>query len=643
MAHERINMHINYVGNRCLQKLFYLQLMRLSAIIYLKGDEIMTLGDIEKIGLGGKKLGKTCTYRIILITIIAIQVVYISCLFGFNKKGFHSDELWNYGFANSTEGKHIYASDDGKQIKNFDSWQNSDNLRKYITVDKNEIFNYAAIYKNAANDYNPPLGYMMLHFICSLFPGTWSKWYCFALNIICFVIMQIYIYRLAESVTNSETAGLLSVFFFGFTAGARNITIFLRIYAPATMFAIMLIYYMHELYMQRDTGKARVKLYVKIFIVNILGCFTLNLFLPFAFIATAMYCIYYLFSKKIKKLLEFGLMMLVSVGVSIAMFPVRISQVTGGKETLTYINRKFSTMWQNKIYWAYLTNDLFGVHNSIWKTMTLEYILIGVGIAAFFIIPMCFVFRNETWLKKVITTVKKNVIYGIKNIKNISYTYIVLISTVAFMVFVAAARTSTYSMGDCTTRYIFIIYPVMAVFSVTAVYSIIRLIIRKYNALNIVCILLCIIFSLLSNILSPDAFYFIHTEEGTRLTDIGHDANVIIVTNSQWLITCYTCELYNTNSYYAADYESAMTDDYNLTQIDGPVYLVLDVTRMDGNNDKVNVPGANAVDIKVVDKKKEYKSEDYIEYFKEQDGVSAVEYIGTDAVFGRPVKIYKIK
>lgn len=55
MAHERINMHINYVGNRCLQKLFYLQLMRLSAIIYLNGDEIMTLGDVEKeSGLEGK-------------------------------------------------------------------------------------------------------------------------------------------------------------------------------------------------------------------------------------------------------------------------------------------------------------------------------------------------------------------------------------------------------------------------------------------------------------------------------------------------------------------------------------------------------------------------------------------------------------
>lgn len=587
-------------------------------------------------------MGKKCTYRIILITIIAIQVVYISYLFGYNKKGFHSDELWNYGFANSTEGTHVHASDDGKVRKNCDSWQNSDNLRNYITVDKDEIFNYAMIYKNAANDYNPPLGYMMLHFICAFFSGTWSKWYCFALNIICFVIMQIFIYRFAESVTNSEMAGLLSVFFFGFTAGARNITIFLRIYAPATMFAIMLIYYMHELYMQRDIGKASVKLYVKIFIVNILGCFTLNLFLPYAFIVTAMYCIYYLFSKKIKKFFGFGLMMLASVGVSIAMFPARIGQVIGGPDKLSYICKKFPLGLQNKMYWAYLTNDLFGIHNSIWKTMTFEYILLGLGIMAFIMIPMCFVFRNEKWFKSAIVFLKNKLKKIPHIIKEFNYTYVTMIVTVAFMIFIAAERTSVYTMGLYTTRYIFIIYPVMAVFTVTVVYSFIRIAVKNVALRNVICIVMCIVFAMLSYILSPQAYYFKHQEDGVTLTQLKEDANVIIVTNEEWLLTCYTCELYKTNSYYVANYESALTDDYNISNVNGTVYLVIDVSGMDGNDEKVGVPGANIIDLKVEKSGKQYKSEDYIAYFSKLDGVNTVDYIGSDAVFGRMVKIYKL-
>ena len=179
--------------------------------------------------------------------------------------------------------------------------------------------------------------------------------------------MQIYIYKLARSVTKNENAGLLSAFFFGFTAGACNIVVFLRIYAVAVMFGVMLLYYMHQLYEENNSGQW--KLYLKIFLINILGCFTLNLFLPFAFIITVMYCLYYLISKKIKKIFTFGFMMLSSVAISFAVFPSRISQIIGDSNQLTYRAKSLSTVWQNKIYWAYLTNDLFGVHNSIWKTM----------------------------------------------------------------------------------------------------------------------------------------------------------------------------------------------------------------------------------------------------------------------------------
>lgn len=149
---------------------------------------------------------------LMLVVIILIQVIYIACVFNVEKQGYHSDELWNYGFANSTEGKHVYSTDVGREPKNCDEWVSTDVLRRYITVDKNEIFNYAAVYKNAANDYNPPLGYMLLHFVCSFFLEKWSKWYCFGLNLACFIIMQIYIYKLARSVTKNENAGLLSVF-----------------------------------------------------------------------------------------------------------------------------------------------------------------------------------------------------------------------------------------------------------------------------------------------------------------------------------------------------------------------------------------------------------------------------------------------
>lgn len=584
------------------------------------------------------KWAREYRYEIIVVFIILIQVIYISCMFGINKQGFHSDELWNYGFANSTEGTHIYQSDLGHIPKNLDSWQSSENFRKYITVDKNEIFNYGAVYWNAACDYNPPLGYMMLHFVCSLFAGTWSKWYCFILNIICFMIMQIYLYRLGYLITQNKLAGIFTVLFFGFTVGALNISVFLRIYAPATMFGVMFLYYSNLLFTLKDNKDKHYNIYIKIFCITLAGSLTLHFFLPFAFIIIAMYSIYYLMTKNYKQFWVYGLVITIGVLLSIFIFPNTIGNMFGGNETLTYTNKKYSAIWQNKIYWAYMTNDLFGIHNSIWKTMTSTYILYGIGIILFLTLPLCFVFRNEKWLKKIISELKNKVKDIFDNISKCPYTLVVMIVTIIFIIYVAASRTSIGGMGRYCTRYIFIIYPVMALFAVITVWYIVGYIIKNYKLKLIVCVLMCLTFIILSNVLASKDYYFRHFEEGTTLTKIEDNANCIIVTSQAWLITCYTCELFNTQNYYVADYESSLTDCYESDKINAndPLYLILDISNMDGNG---RIIGDNIMDQRDC---KEYSSEEYLKYFEELDISSKVEYVGTDAVFGRAVKIYRL-
>lgn len=581
-------------------------------------------------------------YELALILIILVQVIYISCMFGINKQGFHSDEMWNYGFANSTEGAHLYQSDWGHNPKNLDSWQSSENFRKYITVDKNEIFNYASIYRNAECDYNPPLGYMMLHFICSLFPNTWSKWYCFTLNMLCFMVMQLYIYRLGYAITKNKLVGLIAVLFFGFTTGAINVCIFLRIYAPATMFGVMLMYYSHKFFELKDNKHVHYDIMIKIFLVTFAGSFTLHFFLPFAFIITFMYSIYYLLSKHYRMFFIYGFVMAASVIVSIIAFPATFEQMLGdGQGTLSYVTKKYSTGWQNKIYWAYLTNDLFGIHNSIWKTMTGVYIAYAVGIVLFITLPLCFVFRHEKWLRKVFCWVKNKAIEIFRSIKKCSYSIVVMIVAVAFVIVIAAAKTSVGGMGRYCTRYIFMIYPIMACFSVITVWYIISYMVKKINIKMVICVILSLIFVILSNVLAPKDYYFKHYEDGKTLTMLESNANCIIVTSQMWLLTCYANELYNTQNYYVADYESALLDSYESENINNndPLYLILDVSKMDGN-DSLSIMG-QVVTNENTDQK-QYFSEEYLNYFKDISPSGKADYVGTDAVFGRIVKIYRL-
>ncbi len=53
----------------------------------------------------------------------------------------------------------------------------------YFAVKKNERFDYRKVWKNQKNDVHPPIYYILLHTICSFFPGKFSWWYAGSINI----------------------------------------------------------------------------------------------------------------------------------------------------------------------------------------------------------------------------------------------------------------------------------------------------------------------------------------------------------------------------------------------------------------------------------------------------------------------------
>ena len=163
---------------------------------------------------------------ILLTCTILLQTVCLTVSFAHNKKGYHSDELWSYGFACSSEGMNIHSERDKVTPKNMDKWVNSSVLHDYITIDKSEIFDYVSVYKNSADDYHPFLYFALLHFICSLFPGTFSMWYAYVINIIFFIIQQIFLFKLIKSLTDNSYWGIIGTFFFGLTTGAETLCSF---------------------------------------------------------------------------------------------------------------------------------------------------------------------------------------------------------------------------------------------------------------------------------------------------------------------------------------------------------------------------------------------------------------------------------
>lgn len=581
--------------------------------------------------------------KILLCIIIFTQILYSTINFSLYKTGFHSDELWSYGFACSSDTVDIYMPKGREGLKNFDEWTDSSVLYDYITVDKTEFFDYKSVYINSADDYQPPLYFWLLHFICSLFPGVFSKYFGFAVTLLSFIIQQFFLFKLLKSMTHNDLVGLIGVFFYGFTTAAEDVLFYLRMYSPAACLAVVLLYYMTEFYNHRDDKVIPKSLIIKLFITTFLGCFTVHLFLIMAFAVTVIYCLYYIFTKRIKNGAIFGFTMLISALLSIALFPSTIEHLFGSGGSYGDHIAKYPPDFQFRYYFYYLTNDLFGIGKSPYKTMTLEYILYGIGIFFFFFIPFCFIFRNENWLKRFLSKIKETIKAFVKRRRMFSFCFIPVLVAVLFILILNAYMTSIYAMGRVACRYIFIIYPLMAAFSVAFVAYLLDWIFTKKRVKTIVSVALATIFAVLSILMAPHSFRFNYSHTGIALDELESDSNCIIVLSAPFLLTCTTNNVGKTDNFIATTYESYETANYN-TDIDldsAPLYLLLDVSTIEtGNFSAGGIGGAN-INFEV--ENNPYDREMFLSFYEGLDFVSKCELVGIDYnLFGRKVEIYRL-
>ena len=123
---------------------------------------------------------------------------------------------------------------------------------------------------------------------------------------------------------------------------------------------------------------------------------------------------------------------------------------------------------------------------------------------------------------------------------------------------------------------------------------------------------------------------------------IESDSNCIVMLSSQFLLTCLTDKLSDTEHFYAATYHSALTDDYDadFDLNSKPLYLLLDVTTFENNG--VSLGGIQAPQIQF-EADSLYDKDEYIDFFKNLDIASNFELVGIDYnMYGRKVEIYRL-
>lgn len=252
--------------------------------------------------------------------VVLVQLVVMFC-FAWAKEGFFVDEPWSYGLANSLYFPQLFG---GNGLNN--AWLTPEFMKSYVTVDPGEQFRFDSVVYNLAHDAHPPLYFMVLHLVCSFFPGQFSKWFGIVPNMAFYAISALLMYRLVAKLAKSKLAALGAVTWWGFCPGIISLVIFIRMYMMASMLVLLLANVHYDILAARDVRPCK---FVELVIASFL-CFMCHYYLfILGFFIAAVTCIALLIQRRWKTFVVYGLLMVGSVLLAFAVFPAAIANLFG--------------------------------------------------------------------------------------------------------------------------------------------------------------------------------------------------------------------------------------------------------------------------------------------------------------------------
>lgn len=384
---------------------------------------------------------------IVLLTIAITCQIGLVAYLGTEKaenNGVRIDEMYSYIFANSYDGDNI------SQIDSYwEQWIDGNALMETITVQKGERFSYDKVYYNNSVDCHPPLFYALLHTICSLFPNKYTIWFGIILNMILMIIADVLIYLLTRELTNNKVISVLPVVLWGISFACMNTVLFIRMYMLLTTCSLAFLY----IAVRCKKYGLNLKRCFSLFLVSLLGVFTHYFFILFAFFVTLLYCVSRFAGKKFKEGIFFGATVSFSVALLLILYPYVITQATGSKTNNigNEVSRSilnFSTLPGKIIdFIKWFAHRFFNKYTFFLTCVFIFFCIALLGVLSFI--------KNKHIKIKLTDDVK-----------------LIISLTIATM---TTAVTSLHVAGIyATERYIYNLYPILAVLLISFTYKIIE-------------------------------------------------------------------------------------------------------------------------------------------------------------------------
>ena len=299
-----------------------------------------------------------------------------------------------------------------------------------MAIQKEDIFNYFSVYYNQAKDVHPPLFYFLVHFISTLFYGSFSKYIIFFINLAFFIGTLIVIKKIMDKLNHKEIT-IPTMILYGASMAAISTVMFQRMYMMLTFFSILYLYYIIKYIKDDFTINDKIALILTIF----MGFLTQYYFCIYVVLIFIVISIYLIFKKQYKKWFDFFKVHFIAAILGIVFYPFSIEDIFFSYRGLGSTDGHTKTFLENLQYYGNQIIKLFSLQNII-------LILLG----ALIVVLIYKIWKRK--LHKINQTEKLNLV-------------VIILPIILFIVIVS--KIAPFLGENYTSRYIMLLFPVIAI------------------------------------------------------------------------------------------------------------------------------------------------------------------------------------
>lgn len=267
--------------------------------------------------MSNKKTSDLVLYGIAIIVYIVLSVFFVM-----HKNNYHVDEMFSYGLSNCIGHNRLSGTvTDGETYEDV-----YDVYMGYLSADPDDRFNYANVWERQSHDTHPPLYYVILHTICSFFPGTFSRWYAGAINIVFGILIIFVLDKLLQNMYRLHDYWMRAAIIIGFVGAETHIVTFLRMYMMV-MFIISLVSYMFICHIEKPYDR---KSYIALYLVSVCGALTHYYFIIYVGLICTAFGVVLIIQKRWKEMVWFCITMVLAGISSLLAFHAMVRHLLGG-------------------------------------------------------------------------------------------------------------------------------------------------------------------------------------------------------------------------------------------------------------------------------------------------------------------------